>query len=294
MIYIVKGPFMLCMSMEKVMTACCKAITNGLISVCSECGQCIEHSCKCSGALIRMFSEMCGGFLECIVGTLQGIVSLLCSCVRLDQPLGVFVLFVILVNVPYIYFSSMALTDLTSKDTPEYCLRLSNYLYAYIVIGLVNIFTAVYLKKKVNYDELNELRLQQDELLYDQEVGIQVTQPPAQITPAQVFQSVYNIFLYDFCFCFYFFGCIAAVFISAYGLMISFEGCPDNAYHASLCELVFVLLLPCYACCFTMKVGTKALRQKTNESVAQKKPKGCVIAREGYLPLISAPIPQVV
>lgn len=265
MLYVFKAPFILCQSIEKACSGCTKALNDFCTASCTGVAKCLEETCGgvCKGVscVFEGIAKCLGGIVFCFMATITGIIKFFCSCIRCDQPLGFFVICALLFNGPaaYIDYTNYADGGCLSETGP----------LVVAIVALVNIFVAIYLKKKVNYMPSPESDPLEDELSPEAMVTKQ-----QKVTKEKVFEKINYMLLYDVTFCLYIFGFAAAwmyTCINAFRL-----GDCDRQGHVLV--IMYGPFTTCYCGCFYCYAGSSAAISAISKGNNKKKPAGNLVA----------------
>mmetsp|Transcript_108329 Transcript_108329/g.170847 ORF Transcript_108329/g.170847 Transcript_108329/m.170847 type:complete len:296 (-) Transcript_108329:1-888(-) len=217
MIYICEAPGKICQAGCGICSESCKACSGACDFVNKECGDNFASLCKvigdncghgCSGIL-----EASCSLLKATCYLLEAIVaaclSLACSFIRLDQPLGPFMLLSLVVNLPAAYNGLLAMSQEEVLDCRK--APLEQFVSIDFAIAIVHILFAAYLKHQVIYgyrdpDAVDILPI--------------ASNPTAELpmpTSIEVGARVRRIALYDIGFCGYFFVLFGSFGYQFYG-----------------------------------------------------------------------------
>lgn len=223
MIYICQAPAKLCQAGAQLCHSGCKACSGTCGYVNKECGDNVAGLCKfvgdgcgqvfndCGDGCSGVLKALCGlveAALHLVIGLLAACISLACSFIRLDQPLGPFMLLSLVVNAPAAYNGLWAMSEPEVLDCRE--APLLRFVRVDFAIAIVHILFAAYLKHQVIYGYQPEPNAFED----NQAVLVASIDPERQVMPSsrEVGARVRRIALYDPGFCIYFF-----VFFGSFG-----------------------------------------------------------------------------
>lgn len=234
MIYILRAPAYACQALVKVCAQGCAVLTR-LVAACVDAipGDCKECCGPC-GQIFRDLGEMLAAvtLIPC---------QLFCDVVRIDGPLGGYVLLALVMNIPALIYALSALSD----PGVAACQKAPLAKFCKIDAGLAaaHVIFAVYIKRRVD---------------------LGLTQTPdgmlphaAQPTAKQLRQQVRDVALYDVGFAVYFFVFLYSVLCNLKGLAMV-QACASVSWlpwNAAALQLIYAWLSLQYAVCWSCIQG---------------------------------------